>query len=557
MQEYQYIYRKNFTLVIIFLFLITSAMAGAFFLAYNLTSKYVENEFASQKIDVLEETVKPYNDFFQNKIPEISFYQGYLDSAQTSKYIDTIFRKFGFVESVIFYDAEISNHNIPDGIRVNNFSMGPKSVYQYGRDIPRDSVVLYKKNRPDSLFILKTGDEFNKMAIKFSGFIELADTAQALNDDERFSVFYSVRSNRITFMNIPRREEIKVYKDLMYKKKPSSPVYEMDMLTFYLNPLKLEIINSHPELYQNISIKPLVYESLENEAGVMENDLPLSGPFSDYKLYFSSGKDYLRKEVNSRFRPIAAGLFIIYFVLVLIAYLIFRNLNINSKLFKLQYDFINNLTHEFKTPVSVIKIAGNNIRSASKLSDRERLHYGKILDEEADKLNDLMNRLLSFAQIENKAIKLKPESINLEVFCQNMIDSYQLKYPGFDIECDIKDVEYFNSDPVLLGSIFQNLIDNAFKYSNPEKKVLRISIQKVKNRIIFKFSDQGIGIPEKDIRNIFKKFYRVQNQYNQQGSVGLGLAFCAELIKFMNGTITIKSAVGKGTEFRIELPYEI
>lgn len=557
MQEYQYIYRKNFTLVIIFLILITSAMAGAFFLAYNLTSKYVENEFASQKIDVLEETVKPYNDFFQNKIPEISFYQGYLDSAQTSKYIDTIFRKFRFVERVIFYDAEISNHKIPDGIRVNNFSMGPKSVYQFGRHIPRDSIVLYKNDRPDSLFILKTGDEFNKMAIKFSGFVELADTSQALNDDERFSVFYSVRSNRITFMNIPRREEIKVYKDLMYKKKPSSPVYEMDMLTFYLNPLKLEIINSHPELYQDISIKPLVYESLENESGVMENDLPLSGPFSDYKLYFSSGKDFLRKEVNSRFRPIAAGLFIIYFVLVLIAYLIFRNLNINSKLFKLQYDFINNLTHEFKTPVSVIKIAGNNIRSASKLSDRERLHYGKILDEEADKLNDLMNRLLSFAQIENKAIKLKPESINLEVFCQNMIDSYQLKYPGFDIECDIKDVEYFNSDPVLLGSIFQNLIDNAFKYSNPEKKVLRISIQKVKNRIIFKFSDQGIGIPEKDIRNIFKKFYRVQNQYNQQGSVGLGLAFCAELIKFMNGTITIKSVVGKGTEFRIELPYEI
>ncbi len=557
MQEYQYIYRKNFTLVVIFLFLITSAMAGAFFLAYNLTSKYVENEFASQKIDVLEETVKPYNDFFQNKIPEISFYQGYLDSAQASKYIDTIFRKFHFVERVIFYDAEIGNHKIPDGIRVNNFSMGPKSVYQFGRNIQRDSILLYNNDRPDSLFILKTADEFNKMAIKFSGFIELADTAQALNDDVRFSVFYSIRSNRITFMNIPRREEIKVYKDLMFKKKPNSPVYEMDMLTFYLNPLKLEIINSHPELYQNISIKPLVYESLENDSGFMENDLPLSGPFSDYKLYFSSGKDFIRKEVNSRFRPIAAGLFVIYFVLGLIAYLIFRNLNINSKLFKLQYDFINNLTHEFKTPVSVIKIAGNNIRSASKLSDRERQHYGKILDEEADKLNDLMNRLLSFAQIENKAIKLKPESINLEVFCQNMIDSYQLKYPGFDIECEIKEVEYFNSDPVLLGSIFQNLIDNAFKYSSPEKKVLRISIEKVKNRIIFKFSDQGIGIPEKDMRNIFKKFYRVQNQYNQQGSVGLGLAFCAELIKFMNGTITIKSAVGKGTEFRIELPYEI
>jgi two-component system phosphate regulon sensor histidine kinase PhoR len=255
--------------------------------------------------------------------------------------------------------------------------------------------------------------------------------------------------------------------------------------------------------------------------------------------------------------PIAGGLFVSYFILVLIAYLIFRNLNINSKLFKLQYDFINNLTHEFKTPVSVIKIAGNNIRSASTLSEKERLHYGKILDEEADKLNDLMNKLLSFTQIENKAIKINPENINLEVFCQNLIDSYQLKYPIFDISCDIKDVEYFKSDPVLLGSIFQNLIDNAYKYSRPENKILKISIVKVKKQLVFKFSDQGIGIPAKDINNIFEKFFRVQNEYNQQGSVGLGLAFCKELVKFMSGSIAVVSVVGKGSEFTIELPYDI
>ena len=96
MKEYQQTYRKNFSLVIIFLILITAALGGALFLAYKLTSKYVENEFASQKIEVLEETIKPYNDFFQNKIPEISFYQGFLDSAQAAKYIDKIFTKFNF-----------------------------------------------------------------------------------------------------------------------------------------------------------------------------------------------------------------------------------------------------------------------------------------------------------------------------------------------------------------------------------------------------------------------------------------------------------------------------
>jgi two-component system phosphate regulon sensor histidine kinase PhoR len=557
MKEYQQTYRKNFSLVIIFLILITAALGGAFFLAYKLTSKYVENEFASQKIEVLEETVKPYNDFFQNKIPEISFYQGYLDSAQAAKYIDTIFRKFDFVDRVVFYDAAISNHNIPDGIRVNNFSLGPKAVYQFARNLHKDSVVLFKEDQPTSIFSLKTGDEFNKMAIKFSGFIESADTTRALNDADRFNIFYSIMSERITYMNIPRREELKIYKDLMSEEQKFSPVYELDMFSFYLDPLKLKIKNTKPELYQSINIKPLVYESLENDSEILSNDLPLSGPFSDYKLYFSSSKSFLRKEINTRFLPIAGGLFVSYFVLVLIAYLIFRNLNINSKLFKLQYDFINNLTHEFKTPVSVIKIAGNNIRSASKLSDKERLHYGKILDEEADKLNDLMNKLLSFTQIENKAIKIKPENINLEVFCQNLIDSYQVKYPNFDVSCDIQGAEYFKSDPVLLGSIFQNLIDNAYKYSRPDNKILKISIAKVKKQLVFKFSDHGIGIPAKDIKNIFKKFFRVQNEYNQQGSVGLGLAFCQELVKFMNGTISVESVVGKGSEFTIELPYEL
>jgi two-component system phosphate regulon sensor histidine kinase PhoR len=557
MKHYQQTYRKNFSLVIIFLILITAALGGSLYVAYDFTTKYVENEFTSQKIEVLEETVKPYNDFFQNKIPEISFYQGYLDSTQAAKYIDTIFRKFNFVDRVVFYDASISNHRIPDGIRVNNFSLGPKAVYQFARNLPQDSVVLFKENLVNNVFSLKAGDEFNKMAIKFSGFIELADTSRALSDSDRFNIFYSVISKRITYMNIPRREEIRIYKDLMSRNQGISPIYELDMFSFYLDPLKLTIKNTKPQLYEFINIKPLVYESLENTSEILSNDLPLSGPFSDYKLYFSSTKSFLRKEINARFLPIAGGLIISYFVLVLIAYLIFRNLNINSKLFKLQYDFINNLTHEFKTPVSVIKIAGNNIRSASELSDRERLHYGKILDEEADKLNDLMNKLLSFTQIENKAIKIKPENINLEVFCQNLIDSYQVKYPNFDISYAIKGVEYFRSDPVLLVSIFQNLIDNAYKYSRPDNKVLKILITKIKKQVTFKFSDQGIGIPTKDLNNIFEKFFRVQNEYNQQGSVGLGLAFCKELVKFMHGTISVKSAVGKGSEFTIELPYEL
>jgi len=225
-------------------------------------------------------------------------------------------------------------------------------------------------------------------------------------------------------------------------------------------------------------------------------------------------------------------------------------------MFKLQYDFINNLTHEFKTPVSVIKIAGNNIYSAKQLSDNERRHYGKILDEEADKLNNLMNTLLSFTQIENKSIKMKREEVDLHEFCDKILAAIQIKYDDLDIRCNVTAKKKLYVDPVLLGSIFQNLIDNAYKYSKPDMKVLNISVKQMKKQVVMRFSDKGIGIDRKELAHIFKKFYRVQNQYNQKGSVGLGLAFCKELVNFMGGNITVESELGRGTVFSIVFPID-
>jgi two-component system phosphate regulon sensor histidine kinase PhoR len=103
--------------------------------------------------------------------------------------------------------------------------------------------------------------------------------------------------------------------------------------------------------------------------------------------------------------------------------------------------------------------------------------------------------------------------------------------------------------------LFDNLAENAYKYSPVEHKRLHITARLIKGRVVFRFADQGIGIPAPEINNIFKKFYRIQNQYNQNGSVGLGLAFCKELVLFMKGEISVKSKVNKGTEFKIVLPY--
>lgn len=545
-------YRKNFSLIITFLILISVFFVLSLFLAYNFSKKFIENEFVSEKVNVLEASIKPYNEFFQNKLPEVSYYNGYLDSATTSRFVDTLLLQYPFVSRVVFYDTEVSTIPVRDGLNIGHFTMGPKYVYQFGSLVPMDSVKLFAKNDPSTAL---RGDEFNTLGIKLINYIENLDTARAPTADELFSNFSVVRSNKITYLNIPRFEDLKMYKQMMQRKLSTSPVYQQDMLTFYLDPSKIKIINSNPKLYQNIRIEPLTYDPLDTSSQFVTTEITLPGPFSDYKLYFISAQSFVDKAIFRYFLPIAIVLMIFYGVLVLVGFLIYRNLNINQKLYKLQYDFVNNLTHEFKTPVSVIKIAGNNIRSAAALTEREQKMYGRILDEEADKLNGLMNKLLAFTQIENKAIQLNQEKVNIVDFIESTIESHQLKHPDFHFTYEVSGFKNFTTDPVLLGSLFDNLAENAYKYSSPDQKYLHVSARQIKGKIVFRFTDKGIGIPAPEINNIFKKFYRVQNQYNQNGSVGLGLAFCKELVSLMKGEISVKSKVNKGTEFKIILPY--
>ncbi|TCC93301.1 HAMP domain-containing histidine kinase [Pedobacter frigiditerrae] len=546
-------YRKNFTLIVIFIGLISIIFVLSLFLAYNFSKKNIENDFVSAKANVLEESIKPYNDFFLNKLPEISYYNGFLDSATASKFTDTILLQYSFVEKVVFYDAQVKNLKYEEsGISYGDCSIGTKSVFQFARSLPKDSIKLFGEN---DVINNADIDDFNKLSLKLITYVQKLDTAKIPTQEQLFSNFTNIRSNRIDYFNIPNFEDLKVYKKMIAGKLASDPVYQQDMLSFELDPSKLKIKNTRPLLYEKISVVPVTYDPLDTSSDYITGEITLGGPFSDYKLYFISAKSFVKKEIFSYFLPIAALLLLFYGVLVLVAFLIYRNLNINHKMFKLQYDFVTNLTHEFKTPVSVIKIAGNNIKSSSGLSEREQKMYGRILDEEADKLNGLMNKLLAFTQIENKAITLNQDEINIVDFIESTIEVHTLKHPDFDISYETSGFTTFITDPVLLGSLFDNLAENAYKYSPPKQKKLHITARMIKDRVVLRFKDTGIGIPSSEINNIFKKFYRIQNRYNQNGSVGLGLAFCKELVNFMDGEISVKSVVDKGTEFKIVLPY--
>ena len=124
-------YKKNFSLIFIFFTLISTALFVALIITYNFTSRYVENEFASKKIDVLEQTLKPYNDLYLNKVYEITSYQGFLDSASAGKYSATVFKDYPFVKKIIFYDVRIGNEKRYRVVNKNKLDITVKSVFEY------------------------------------------------------------------------------------------------------------------------------------------------------------------------------------------------------------------------------------------------------------------------------------------------------------------------------------------------------------------------------------------------------------------------------------------
>jgi two-component system phosphate regulon sensor histidine kinase PhoR len=543
-------YRKNFSLVLVFIGLISVLLIISLFLAFNFSKKTIENDFVSAKANVLEESLKPYNDFFLNKLPEISYYNGFLDSLTAAKFADTVLYNYAFIDKVVFYDAEIQNKRFENSdIIYGNFAITVKKVHQFGTKKTQN---LKSINQIEKNTIL---EDFNDISFKIVNFLKRIDTITVPTQESLFSNFTNIRANKIEYFSIPSFEILKIYKKMGLTKLKDKPIYQHDLFAFELNPKKIKIKNTRPQLYQEIKIEPVTYDPFDASSDDLTGEITLGGPFSDYKLYFTSSKSFVKKEIFSFFLPIALLLFVFYGILLLVAFLIYRNLNINQKMFKLQYDFITNLTHEFKTPVSVIKIAGNNIKSAVSLSANEQKLYGKILDEEADKLNGLMNKLLAFTQIENKAITLNKDEIDVKDFIESTIEVHTLKHPDFNFTYEISGLKTFVTDPVLLGSLFDNLTENAYKYSLPTNKKLHITARLIRDKIVFRFKDEGIGIPSSEINNIFKKFYRIQNKYNQNGSVGLGLAFCKELVVFMKGEISVKSIVDKGSEFKIVLPY--
>ena len=227
----------------------------------------------------------------------------------------------------------------------------------------------------------------------------------------------------------------------------------------------------------------------------------------------------------------------------------FKNMLIRLKeQSQLQIDFVNNASHELKTPIFVIKGYVDMLNDWGK-DDREVLDEGLIvLKKEIQNMQELTEKLLFLAKSRN--LTLEKTNINLDSILKEVIDNLIFAYPKQKINYSSSEI-FIDSDAALLKLLFKNLIENAIKYGKDNPVNIELKKEKKVTVII---EDFGVGISEKALPHIFERFYREDESRNREiKSYGLGLSIVKEIIALLNIDIQIESQIGKGTKITLQL----
>jgi two-component system phosphate regulon sensor histidine kinase PhoR len=229
-----------------------------------------------------------------------------------------------------------------------------------------------------------------------------------------------------------------------------------------------------------------------------------------------------------------------------------------KRLSEVKTDFINNMTHELKTPISTISLSSEMILKSDFSNDPERLkRYAGIIFKENKRLENQVERVLNVAKLDKQKLILQKTNLDIHqliIEAKETFEFNQLEHEGeITLELNASNSIIF-ADQVHITNVVYNLLDNAIKYcKNTPEIIIRSTTEK--KGISIEFEDNGLGIKKDDIRFIFDKFYRVPtgNLHNVKG-FGLGLFYVKMIIEEHGGTIKVKSELGKGTTFYIWLP---
>lgn len=259
-----------------------------------------------------------------------------------------------------------------------------------------------------------------------------------------------------------------------------------------------------------------------------------------------------------RFNIITAILFTI--IIITAFYLTVRTMLRQKKLGDIKNDFINNMTHEFKTPIATISLAVDAMKNEKVIQDREKISYfSRIIKEENQRMNRQVETILKASQLEKQEVDLNLKPVHVHGIIKEVADNFTLQLEEKKGRAELvlnAENDLINADEVHFSNLINNLIDNAIKYSKENTPVyVKITTQSNGKNLVIRVEDNGIGMNKETQKRVFERFYRAHtgNIHNVKG-FGLGLSYVKTIIEAHHGQIKADSTLGKGSAFIIEIP---
>lgn len=252
----------------------------------------------------------------------------------------------------------------------------------------------------------------------------------------------------------------------------------------------------------------------------------------------------------------------ILFTLVILAafYTTIYTMLRQKKLSDIKNDFINNMTHEFKTPIATISLAVDALKNEKVINDRQKTNYfSGIIKEENQRMNKQVETILKASQFDKQDVELDMKTLHVHDVIEDVVDNFALQLHDKDGDADLKldaTNDMIEGDEVHFTNLINNLIDNAVKYSKENVPIkVKITTGNNNGRIFIKVEDNGIGMSKETQKRVFEKFYRAHtgNLHNVKG-FGLGLSYVKSVTQSHHGNVKLESTLGKGTAFTVDFP---
>lgn len=282
------------------------------------------------------------------------------------------------------------------------------------------------------------------------------------------------------------------------------------------------------------------------------NDVVFQNNF--LKLYFNNRKEYIFKSTGDMTIISVILSFIVILGFAITTHIMFKQ----KRLSEVKNDFVNNMTHELKTPISTISLATQMLEDNSIPESSKNVgSISKIIDDETTRLSLQVEKVLKTAVFNSGRIKIKPKELDLHEVIENVVKSFYLQVKNQNGKID-KNLNASNSkvkvDEVHFTNVMYNLLDNAMKYSNGKPEI-KVETRDIDHSLLIAVEDNGMGIKKKDQKKIFDQFYRVPtgNIHDVKG-FGLGLNYVKKMVEEHNGSIKLHSEYKKGSRFEIIIP---